>query len=312
MTESLPDTVTKLVTSDGVPVFLVGTAHFSKESMNDVTRTIQEVKPSIVVVELCKSRSHILMLDEERLLREAENINYQVISHSIKRHGVFKGLVYILFLKVSAQTTKMLGMAPGGEFRVAVHEANQIQSPIFLGDRRIEVTIQRALSACSLWQKLKIFWQLLFFNESLTQEEVEKCKKKDILQELLEEMAGEFPEMTRVFLNERDRYLALSMQSAARSVKNLPVVDPSKTRSVVGVVGIGHVSGIAKVWNDVKFDELSELERIYPPSRASRIIKFSLKFTFAVGAGYLVYRILPLQKVGERIGHLKPHLKYFW
>ena len=51
----------------------------------------------------------------------------QVISHSIKRHGVFKGLVYILFLKVSAQTTKMLGMAPGGEFRVAVHEANQIR-----------------------------------------------------------------------------------------------------------------------------------------------------------------------------------------
>lgn len=34
----LPDTVTKLETADGCKVYLVGTAHFSKESQDDVAK----------------------------------------------------------------------------------------------------------------------------------------------------------------------------------------------------------------------------------------------------------------------------------
>jgi len=34
----LPETVTKLTTSDGCIVYLVGTAHFSKESQEDVAK----------------------------------------------------------------------------------------------------------------------------------------------------------------------------------------------------------------------------------------------------------------------------------
>ena len=34
----LPETVTKLTTSDGCIVYLVGTAHFSKESQDDVAK----------------------------------------------------------------------------------------------------------------------------------------------------------------------------------------------------------------------------------------------------------------------------------
>ena len=40
----------------------------------------------------------------------------------IKRNGVYKGLFYLLLINMSANITKMLGLAPGGEFRRALIE----------------------------------------------------------------------------------------------------------------------------------------------------------------------------------------------
>ena len=53
---SLPETVTVLRCPNGAVVYLVGTAHFSKESVRDVRETIRKVRPNAVVVELCKER----------------------------------------------------------------------------------------------------------------------------------------------------------------------------------------------------------------------------------------------------------------
>ena len=49
----------------------MGTAHFSKESCEDVRSVIQAVQPDIVVIELCKARTNLLQLDEETILEEA-------------------------------------------------------------------------------------------------------------------------------------------------------------------------------------------------------------------------------------------------
>ena len=38
----------------GAKVYLIGTAHFSKESCDDVSRIIVATQPDIVMVELCK------------------------------------------------------------------------------------------------------------------------------------------------------------------------------------------------------------------------------------------------------------------
>lgn len=71
----LPHTVTVLDTPFGSKVYLVGTAHFSHESQDDVSLVIRNVRPDIVMVELCTSRIHILKHDEKTLLEEARDIN---------------------------------------------------------------------------------------------------------------------------------------------------------------------------------------------------------------------------------------------
>jgi pheromone shutdown protein TraB len=244
--KNLPDTVTLLKMANNVTVYLVGTAHFSLESNKDVANVIRNVRPKSVVVELCESRVHILKFDEKKLLEEAKDVNMQKIRSVIKTNGFFNGMFYILLLNMSAKLTKELGMAPGGEFRTAMKEANKIPDcRVHLGDRPINITLQRGLKSLSLWQTLKLVWKLMSFDENITKEEVEQCKQKDLLEELMKEMAGEFPKFGEVFVNERDLYLCYSLQLASlHSKTQLEQLNrPLEPFTVVGVMGIGHCAG---------------------------------------------------------------------
>lgn len=115
--QNLPETVTLLTSDNGSCVYLVGTAHFSEKSQDDVSLVIRNVKPDIVLVELCPSRVHILRHDEKTLLEEAKDINVTKIRNIIKSNGLINGIFYILLLNMSAKITKEIGMPPGGEFR---------------------------------------------------------------------------------------------------------------------------------------------------------------------------------------------------
>lgn len=66
-------------------VYLVGTAHFSVESNKEVAELIRRVKPDRVVLELCPSRSNILKLDEETVLKEAKELDMSKIIQMIKQ-----------------------------------------------------------------------------------------------------------------------------------------------------------------------------------------------------------------------------------
>ena len=52
---------------------------------------------------------------------------------------------------------------------------------------------------------------------------MEKCKERDLLENMLAEMAGEFPALSRVFVTERDLFLAHSLQMVIKIkiVKNI-------------------------------------------------------------------------------------------
>lgn len=73
--KNLPPTVSLLTNEFGSKVYIVGTAHFSRESQDDVSVTIRNVRPDIVMIELCAARVHLLSLDEKTLLEEAKHIN---------------------------------------------------------------------------------------------------------------------------------------------------------------------------------------------------------------------------------------------
>lgn len=268
-------------------MYIVGTAHFSKESQDDVSLVIRNVRPDVVMVELCASRIHMLNHDEKTLLEEARDISFAKIQSITKSNGLVNGLFYILMLNMSAKLTKDLGMAPGGEFRRAVEEMKRLPNPVLhLGDRSINITLQRAFNGLSLWQTVKIVFKLLFSNKTITKEEVEQCKQKDLLEELMEQMADEYPVFRDVFVTERDLYLCHSLTVAALpQIANMPV-------TVVGVVGIGHVGGIAKNFGKIDESQLVNILSIPPASLSNRIFKFTFKYGVLSLIGYGIYKIL--------------------
>lgn len=289
--KNLPSTVTLLTNEFGSKVYVIGTAHFSKESQDDVSCVIRNVHPDVVMVELCASRVHMLSHDEKTLLEEARDISFAKIQSITKSNGLMNGLFYILMLNMSAKLTKDLGMAPGGEFRRAVEEMKLLSNSVLhLGDRSINITLQRAFNGLSMWQTLKIIFKLLFSNKSITKEEVEQCKQKDLLEELLEQMADEYPVFRDVFVTERDLYLCHSLTVAAFPQFSSHDGKPKPVK-VVGIVGIGHTAGIINNWGKVNESQLVGILSVPPPSFSSRAFKFTLKYSFLFLLGYSIYRM---------------------
>lgn len=289
---SLPDTVTVLHCPNGSIVYLVGTAHFSKESVNDVRETIRKVRPNVIVIELCKERQMMLQFSEEDILREAAEINFAKVRHYIRRDGLVAGIMQSLFLKLSAELTTKLGVAPGGEFRAAFEEGVKQGVPIMLGDRLINVTLKRVLLSLNFFQKLRFYYTIvktLSADLTITPEEVEKMKDKDMVDMLVGELAKEFPTVTEVLVDERDKVLALSLKTAARpSAIGLPSIPSAHPMVVVGVVGMGHVKGIQSHWN-TEITGIQELISIPKPSRTARILSLTLKLAVVGALGTAVY-----------------------
>ncbi|KAL1137642.1 hypothetical protein AAG570_009338 [Ranatra chinensis] len=254
--DNLPSTVTLLHGEKGAKLYLIGTAHFSQESQDDVSKVIQAVKPHIVVVELCKSRASILRMDEETIKEEAKNLTFEKMRMTIKENGVLQGLMYLLLLNLSAQLTRDLGRAPGGEFRRAFAEVRKVPGcRLHFGDRPIQVTLKRALGVLSWWQCMRLTWSLVFQKQKISAEDVEKCKQSDLLESMLKEMKVDFPELGDVFVRERDIYLTYSLQLAT-NCQLVPHGMLTEPTVAVGVVGIGHTPGIRELWGKVEDEDI--------------------------------------------------------
>lgn len=243
------------------------------------------------MVELCAARIHILKYDEKTLLAEASDLSFGKMRTIIKQHGLINGLFYVVLLKASANLATELGMAPGGEFRRALTEVYRMQTSILhLGDRPINTTLQRALHRLSYWATLKIVFKLIWNCEKVSKEDVEKCKHQDLLEELMIQMAGEYPIFRDVFVNERDLFLTHSLQVAVA-----PQVDANgvaRPVDVVGVVGIGHMAGIRRLWGKVDPKEIYEISTIPEISRTSKVVKFVVRWGFWGAVGYGVFRVV--------------------
>ncbi|CAK9817818.1 TraB domain-containing protein [Anthophora plagiata] len=163
--ERLPETVTLLTTPEGGKLYLVGTAHFSIESQNDVAMIIQAVQPDAVVVELCKSRIAVMNINEEVLYRNATDLSFKSLAEILKEHGTYNGLLYIMLYRMVAHIVKELGMPPGGEFRTAFTEAKKVPNCIIqLADRSINITLERTIRTVTWREIIRLFWVAVHLN----------------------------------------------------------------------------------------------------------------------------------------------------
>jgi pheromone shutdown-related protein TraB len=242
------------LTFEDKDIHLVGTAHVSRESVDLVNQVLNEKKPDTVCVELCKSRYE--SLTQKKTWQEA-NI-FKVIKDK-KSFLLLSNLILAYFQK---KIGHKLGIKPGEEMMRAIEAAERMGAEVHLADRDIRTTLARTWRLMGLWTKIKLLAQLITSAgalESITEEQVEEMKKRDVLETLLSEIGEELPEVKHILIDERDQYLTQKIRTA-----------PGK--NIVAVVGAGHVPGIKHYW-DLPID-IAPLNHIPPRNKIVSALKW--------------------------------------
>ncbi len=262
------ESVTELQIGDK-HIWIVGTAHVSKQSVEEVRQVIAEVQPDTVCVELDAGRKQAL-IDEQQW----EKID---IFQIIKEGKTLLLLSNLLLSSYQRRVGEKLGVKPGAEMLAAIEAAKQHGAALTLADRDIQITLKRTWRSMSLWDQIRVLGGLsgsaFASPEELTEEKIEDLKKKDQLAEAMQEFATQLPAAKRPLIDERDQYL-ISMTREAPGTK------------IVTVVGAGHVPGmIANAELPVDRDKLNVVP---PPSLLGRVLPWLIPIA-VLGAFYFGY-----------------------
>ncbi len=255
--ETGPETQERLFIG-GREILLVGTAHVSSESMEEVRKVIREEEPDRVCLEI----------DETRYKAMTEENSWKNLDiHQVLKEK--KGFLLLANLVLGAFQRRMgsgLGLKPGAEMKAAAEAAGEQDIPLSFCDRQIHTTLRRAWACSNLWNKNKLLAALLtsfFSGEEIGEEEIEELKKRNAVESMMEELAEYLPSVKTVLIDERDRYLATKIYQA-----------PGKR--IVAVVGAGHMRGIVRILEDLargeESEDLSVINRVPPPSRLTKVL----------------------------------------
>ena len=103
---TLPESVHH-VTVDGKDIYLVGTAHVSKKSVEDVSSTVEAVNPDAICVELCAAR--------HRAIVQRDNWKKMNIFKIIKEKKALFLLAQLIMNSFYRRIGEQLGVQPGAE-----------------------------------------------------------------------------------------------------------------------------------------------------------------------------------------------------
>ncbi len=237
-------------------VYLLGTAHISKQSVQDVAELVSAVSPDTICLELCPSRYQSMV--------NPESWKKMDIFQIVRENKALFVLVQLLMSSFYRKMAEKMGVRPGEEMLEGIRQAESTGAEIVLADRGIDITLRRVWGYMSLWHKMKFFFQALtglVFSGDMQAEDIEKLKEKDQVQVLMEAMGQSFPEIKKRLIQERDIHLAQKIREA-----------PGET--VVAVVGAAHAEGISSA---IHADhDLEPLLQTPPPSVIPRIAKWAI------------------------------------
>ncbi|KAK6155773.1 hypothetical protein DH2020_010021 [Rehmannia glutinosa] len=240
-------------------IWIIGTNHISRESASDVERVISAVRPDNVVVELCRSRQFppsVMKLgnllagimytpengDQNQQLRSSMfSLSgtgfFGAIGRSINLGGQTALALRLLLATFSSKVSSDTNRPFGDEFRAARKASEEIGAQLVLGDRPIEITLERAWSSLKWKEKLSLVTSVIrgITSSDLSNKAIEEPSAGDSSFQLYEQLSFSYPSLLPPLIYERDTFLAWSLKRS-KAVNN--------SKKVVGVIGKGHMNGV--------------------------------------------------------------------
>lgn len=252
----------RITCANGKEITLIGTAHVSQDSVDEVAKAIDEIGPDRICVELDIGR-----YKSKTEPQGWESLNIKTI---LKENKGFLMLANMALSSYQKKLGEQMGVSPGDEIMRAAQLATERDIPLSFCDREIQVTFKRAWRLSNGWNKIKLISSLLtavFSNEEISNEEIEKLKETNVLQSMLDEMAAELPTIKKVLIDERDQYLASNIFTAEGT-------------KIVAVVGAGHAPGLVAHMQKLERQEVSanvdSITTVPPASKAGKVFSWAI------------------------------------
>jgi len=245
---------------------LVGTAHVSAKSIDEVRAAIEEFQPGLVAVELDQGRY-------KAMTRQAKD---PTVEDVLEVKNFNQLLVQWLLSYLQRKIGMDIGVEPGAEMKAAIEEAERHGIPVEMVDRDIRVTLTRFWQSLGFIGKIKMFYALVLSIAEVDNVEavdIEKLKEEDVMDVVMDEFRKFSPNGANALIDERDAYLA----------HNLIRLKQEKEGKILAVVGAGHVQGINRYLENPaslpSYESLTSQPKAFPWGMA---FGFVVTFLFAL------------------------------
>ena len=205
---------------------IVGTAHVSQKSVDEVKAAIEEFKPDVVAIEL----------DEGRFQGLKKQLKNPEIEEILEAKNFNELLMQWLLSFIQRKIGMDVGVDPGSEMKAAIAEAESRNIPLAMIDRDIRITLKRFWSSMPIIEKLKMGYSFvgsLIMVGKGTDIDVDELTGEEYVHSAMTEFHSFSPRGAYALITERDAYMAHKLGDLSQ-----------KYDRILAVVGAGHKRGI--------------------------------------------------------------------
>jgi pheromone shutdown-related protein TraB len=251
---------------------VVGTAHVSEESAEEVRTVIDEERPDVVAVELDENRFRQIQGEDP------EDIDPKEL---LRGSAAYQFLAYWLLSYVQKRLGDRFDVEPGADMKAGIDAAEEIGAGVALVDRDIQVTIQRFWAGIGLREKLRLLWELVLAFVGLGAEgeeiDLDELTDTDVVSAMMAEFRQFSPTAAETLIDERDAYIAHNLHELREAGLD-----------VVAVVGAGHREGILGYLEHP--ETLPAMERLQ--GRTRRRFSIGKAVGYLLTLGFLLFFVL--------------------
>jgi pheromone shutdown-related protein TraB len=247
-------------------VRIVGTAHVSQKSVEEVEAAIGEFNPEVVAIELDPARFSALK-------KQARDPTVQDVLE-VKNFNSL--LVQWLLAYLQRKIGVDVGVEPGAEMKAAIASAESRGIAIALVDRDIRLTLLRFWKSLGFIEKLKMFYALIISIAEVDngQEiDIESLKQQNVIDAVMEEFRKFSPNGARALIDERDAFIAHQL---------ILLKTQRPEGKILAVLGAGHRQGVQNYLDAPStlppFDSLTREPKSFP---WAKIFGFAVTALFA-------------------------------
>ena len=211
-------------------LYVLGTSHISIDSINQVTRFIEENKPEIVAIELDRNRLKSLFHKQEPRISDMMQL------------GVKSFLINLICHYIEKKLGKLVGVSPGSEMKTAIKLAKKHNLKLALIDQDITITLKK-LSKSITWKEkfrfLKDILKVLILRKSdMPQFDLKKVPPKKLINMMMKKVKQDYPNVYNVLIEERNNIMSENL---------FKLMNINEKDKIFAIVGAGHEEDIIKI-----------------------------------------------------------------